>query len=139
MSESVAELPSFGGSLAVSFVSLGLVCLLAYVGLSWLARRLPRAPGGMRILARHQLEPRRTLYVVDVAGRAFLLGSAETGMNLVAELTPDEVARLQADVGDEKSTRSGIGGLWSSLRPRTPDTKRPDRSRLSDAAHGGDQ
>ncbi len=106
-----------GGSLALSFFSLGLVCLLAYVSLMWLARRLPQSRGGMRVLARHQLEPRRSLFVVKVAERTFLLGSAESGVNLVAELSAEEAAQLQsASVG---VVEHGVGAsLWAAWQRR---------------------
>ena len=116
MPEPVAELPSFGSSLAVSLLSLGLVCLLAYVGLRWLARRLPRSQSAMRVLARHQLEPRRSLYVVEVVGRYFLLGSAETGLSLVAELGAGEIGPLRAEAGSDMAPPGS--GLWAALRGR---------------------
>lgn len=98
MSDTVGELPSVAGSLGLTFLSLGLVCLLAYVALHWLARRAPRGLGaGMRVLARCQLEPRRQLVAVEVAGRFFLLGSAEGGLSLVAELTAEEAATLRVN------------------------------------------
>jgi flagellar protein FliO/FliZ len=87
MPESPVELPSLGGSLAVSFLSLGLVCFLAYVGLHWLARRgAGGGSSGIRLLSRLPLEPKRSLCVVEVAGRLFLIGCSETGVALISEL-----------------------------------------------------
>src|SRR3569623_1540854 len=69
--DSSGSLPGLGGSLAVSLVSLGVVCLLAYVALKLLSRRgLGRPNGPIKVLARCPLEPRRALYVVETAGRA---------------------------------------------------------------------
>jgi flagellar biosynthetic protein FliO len=82
-----AELPSLGGSIALSFLSLGLVCLLAYVALKWLSKRgVGRSEGPLQVLARCPLEPRRSIYVVQAAGRCFLVGVGDGPMALLAEL-----------------------------------------------------
>lgn len=88
MSEQVVELPGLGGSLAISLLSLGLVCLLAYVTLRWLGQRgVGRARGAaVRVVARCPLEPRRSVYVIEASGRYFLIGAGEGGMSLLAEL-----------------------------------------------------
>jgi flagellar biosynthetic protein FliO len=87
MGPSASELPSLGGSIALSFVSLGLVCLLAYVALRWLSRRgLGHTSGPLKLLARCPLEPRRSVYLIEAAGRCFLVGVGEGPMALLAEL-----------------------------------------------------
>ena len=58
--DSSGSLPGLGGSLAVSLVSLGVVCLLAYVALKLLSRRgVGRPNGPIKVLARCPLEPHR--------------------------------------------------------------------------------
>lgn len=105
-----------GGSLAVSFLSLGLVCLVAYLSLTWLARRMPQGRGAMKVLARQQLEPRRSLFVVKVADRTFLLGSAESGVNLVAELSAEEASQIHAAT---HVARQSVGAsLWAAWQRR---------------------
>jgi len=85
-------LPGFGGSLAISLVSLGVVCLIAYVALKFLSRRgFGRANGPITVLARCPLEPRRALYVVETAGRCFLIGVGDGPMTMLAELGAAEV------------------------------------------------
>jgi flagellar biosynthetic protein FliO len=84
---SAAELPSLGGSIALSFVSLGIVCLLAYVALRWMSRRgVGRSDGPLQVIARCSLEPRRSAYIVKAAGRCFLIGVGDGPMALLAEL-----------------------------------------------------
>jgi len=91
--EAAGQLPGLGGSLAVSLVSLGLVCLIAYVSLRLLGRRgVGRASGPIRVLARCPLEPRRALYLVETAGRCFLVGVGEGPMTMLAEVGAAEVA-----------------------------------------------
>jgi flagellar biosynthetic protein FliO len=87
-----AELPSLGGSLAVSMLALGLVCLLAWVALRWLSRRgVGTGMGPMRVVARLPLEPRRSVYLIEAAGRCFLVGAGEGPMSLLAEVDPKAV------------------------------------------------
>lgn len=87
--ESAGQLPGLGGSLAVSLVSLGVVCLIAYLSLRFLSRRgVGRAAGPIRVLARCPLEPRRSLYLVEAAGRCFLVGVGDGPMTMLAEVAP---------------------------------------------------
>lgn len=82
-----APLPSLGGALGVALLSLGLVCVLAYGVLRFLARRgVGRPSGPIRVLARASLEPRRSLYLVEVAGRRLLLGVGDGPTTTLADL-----------------------------------------------------
>jgi flagellar biosynthetic protein FliO len=88
-----AELPSLGGSIALSFVSLGLVCLLSYLALRWLSGRgVGRPDGPLRVLARCPLEPRRSVYLIETAGRCFLVGVGDGPMALLAEVDRAKVS-----------------------------------------------
>ena len=92
MGAQATELPGLGGSLLLSFASLGVVCLVAYVFLRWLSGRgVGRAAGPLRVLARCPLEPRRSVYLIETAGRCFLVGVGEGPMSLLAEVDRDKV------------------------------------------------
>ena len=111
--EGAAELPGIGGSLAVSLASLGIVCLLAYVSLRFLARRgLGRTSfggaGPIKVLARCSLEPRRSLYLIEAAGRCFLVGVGDGPMAVLAELGAAEVASATAAAA-AASADGGVG------------------------------
>jgi flagellar protein FliO/FliZ len=95
MGDSAAQLPGIGWqSLALSFASLGVVCVLAWGALRLLAGRgIGRASGAVRVLARCPLEPRRSVYVVEVAGRCFLLGVGDGPMALLAELDGEKIPK----------------------------------------------
>jgi flagellar biosynthetic protein FliO len=82
------QLPGIGWpSLALSFVSLGAVCVVAYLALRLLAGRgVGRASGAVRVVARCALEPRRSVYVIEAAGRCFLVGVGDGPMAMLAEL-----------------------------------------------------
>jgi flagellar biogenesis protein FliO len=43
------------------------------------------------VLARCPLEPRRSIYLVETAGRCFLVGAGEGPMTMLAEVSADEV------------------------------------------------
>jgi flagellar biosynthetic protein FliO len=91
-------LPTLGwGSLAMSFASLGVVCLLAYVALKWLAGRgVGRSMGAVKVLARCPLEPRRSVYLIETAGRCFLVGVGDGPMSLLAEVDAAKVHETSA-------------------------------------------
>jgi flagellar biosynthetic protein FliO len=90
--DGAGSLPGFGGSLAISLVSLGVVCVIAYVTLRFLGRRGLGKPGGpIKVMARYPLEPRRSLYVIETAGRCFLIGVGDGPMTMLAELGAAEV------------------------------------------------
>jgi flagellar biosynthetic protein FliO len=88
MGGSGSDLAGLGGSLALSFVSLAVVCVVAYGVLRWLARK----PGGggscISVLGRCHLEPRRSVYLLCVGGRCFLVGVGDGTMSLLAEIEP---------------------------------------------------
>ena len=87
-------------SLALSLASLGVVCLVAWVALRLLAGRgVGRASGAIRVVARCPLEPRRSVYVVEAAGRCFLVGVGDGPMSLLAELDADKLAATEAAAG----------------------------------------
>ncbi len=103
MGASASDLPGFGGSLALSFVSLGVVCLAAYLILRWFAHRgVGRADASIRVVGRCLLEPRRSVYLIEAGGRCFLVGVGDGPMSLLAEI---DRAALPAD--DASATRPG--------------------------------
>jgi flagellar biosynthetic protein FliO len=114
---------NLGGSLAVTFLSLGLVCLLAYVSLKWLGRRgVGQGNGPLRIVARLPLEPRRTLFLVEVAGRCFLIGAGEGAMSTLAEIDRDKLESEELLRERARSSRGGIrfAEVLARLRSRLP-------------------
>jgi flagellar biosynthetic protein FliO len=90
-----AAAASYGDLLITSIVVLAIVCVVAFVVVRLVGRFL--ATGRMRgahlvdVIARVPLEPRRSLFVVDVAGKTLLLGTSETGIALLSELDGNEV------------------------------------------------
>jgi flagellar biogenesis protein FliO len=81
--------------LVTSLLVLGVVCVVAFVAVRLLGRVLAtgRARGAylMDVVARVPLEPRRSLYVVEVAGKTLLVGTSEMGLSVLSELDASEV------------------------------------------------
>src|SRR5947207_11354136 len=88
-----AQVPGLGwDSLALSFASLGVVCLVAWGALRLLAGRgVGKASGAVKVIARCPLEPRRSVYVIEAAGRSFLIGVGEGPMTVLAELDGEKL------------------------------------------------
>lgn len=118
MGDAAAPLPGLGWeSLTLSFASLGVVCLVAWGTLRLLAGRgVGKASGAIRVVARCPLEPRRSVFVIETAGRCFLVGVGDGPMALLAELDADKLPRqpeaASARFGDvlARVLGRGLGG-----------------------------
>jgi flagellar biogenesis protein FliO len=98
---------SYGDLLVTSLVVLGGVCIAAFVVVRVVGRFLAtgRTRGAhlLDVVARLPLEPRRSLYVVEAAGKTLLVGTSEMGLSVLSELDGDEVrtrAALRPSFGD---------------------------------------
>ena len=56
-----------------------------------------RSVGNERVRYRLELEPKRSIYVVELAGRNLVLASSEAGIQLLTELDDRALARLPAE------------------------------------------
>jgi len=101
MGDGAAQIPGMGWeSVMLSFASLGVVCLVAWGTLRLLAGRgVGKASGAIRVVARCPLEPRRSVFVIETAGRCFLVGVGDGPMALLAELDADKLPKPQESVG----------------------------------------
>jgi flagellar biogenesis protein FliO len=108
---------SYGDLLVTSLVVLGAVCVAAYVLVRLVGRFL--ATGRVRgahlldVIARVPLEPRRSLYVVEVAGKTLLVGTSEMGLSVLSELDGGEV---RARAIDRPSFGELVRAAWSRRR-----------------------
>jgi flagellar biosynthetic protein FliO len=97
------------GSIAVAWIVLAALLLAAAL---WL-RRGGASQRGLRVLARLPLEPRRSLLVVEIAGRTLLLASSESGISMLVELDAAAAASFATQPRE-------ASGLLSLLTARTP-------------------
>jgi flagellar protein FliO/FliZ len=121
---------SYGDLLVTSLLVLGAVCIAAFVAVRLFGRLLSagRARGThlMDVVARVPLEPRRSLYVVEVAGKTLLVGTSEMGLSVLSELDSNAVrSRVEARptfgelVRQAWLKRRGAGG--GPVTPSAPD------------------
>jgi flagellar biogenesis protein FliO len=108
---------SYGDLLVMSLVVLGGVCVAAFVIVRLVGRVLAtgRARGAhlLDVVARVPLEPRRSLYVVEVAGKTLLVGTSEMGLSVLSEL---DGAEVRARVVERPSFAELVRAAWSRRR-----------------------
>jgi flagellar biogenesis protein FliO len=108
---------SYGDLLVTSLVVLGVVCVAAFALVRLVGRFL--ATGRVRgahlldVIARVPLEPRRSLYVVEVAGKTLLVGTSEMGLSVLSELDGGEV---RARMVERPSFGEMVRAAWSRRR-----------------------
>src|SRR5512140_1661209 len=109
---------SYGDLLVTSLVVLGGVCIAAFaiVRLAgrWFATGRSRGAQLLDVVARLPLEPRRSLYVVEVAGKTLLVGTSEMGLSVLSELDGGE---LRARVAERPSFGELVRSAWQRRRP----------------------
>lgn len=117
MPGSGSEAASYGDLLITSLVVLAAVCVAAFVVVRFLGRFLAtgRARGAhlLDVVARVPLEPRRSLYVVDVAGKTLLVGTSEMGLSVLSELDRGEV---QSRVVEKPTFAELVRNAWAKRR-----------------------
>src|SRR5262245_63726892 len=110
---------SYGDLLVTSLVVLGAVCIAAFALVRLIGRWFTtgRSRGGhlLDVVARVPLEPRRSLYVVEVAGKTLLVGTSEMGLSVLSELDGSEVkSRVQA----QQSFGELVRAAWQRRKAR---------------------
>jgi flagellar protein FliO/FliZ len=113
MPGSGVETASYGDLLATSLVVLGVVCVAAFVLVRlvgrWMVTGRTKGASLLDVVARVPLEPRRSLYVVEVAGKTLLVGTSEMGITMLSELDGSEV---RARVVPRQSFADLVRGAW---------------------------
>jgi flagellar biogenesis protein FliO len=89
---------AYGSYLVQTFITLVVVCALAFVVL-WGARRLGigRATGSVKLVGHLPLDARRAIYLVKVGTHVFVVGVAEGGMTKLGELPDGEVPKEEPE------------------------------------------
>ena len=110
--------PGIGwSSVTLSLASLGVVCVVAWGALRLLAGRgVGKASGAVRVVARCPLEPRRSVYVIEAAGRCFLVGVGDGPMTVLAELDGDKLQGAPEAGG--AAVRRGAGARAGAASPK---------------------
>jgi flagellar protein FliO/FliZ len=115
----------YGSALLRMLAALVVVCVLAYVVLRFGLRRLagpsPRA-SRMRVLERCPLGSGKALWIVRVGQRTFLVGAAEQGLNMLAELSASDLA--SADQEQSETSRPRFADVFARALGRKPASPR---------------
>lgn len=92
---------SFLWMLAQTILALALVCGLAYLIFRVILPRLTVNYGSnnmVRVVDRIGLEARKSLYVIEVAGKWMLVASSESGVHLIAELNAESARIAEEEI-----------------------------------------
>jgi flagellar biogenesis protein FliO len=110
---------SYGDLLLTSLVVLGGVCVAAFLVVRfvgrWVATGRARGAHLLDVVARVPLEPRRSLYVVEVAGKTLLVGTSEMGLSVLSEL---DAAEVKARVVPRTTFVDLVRAAWEKRRQR---------------------
>ena len=117
---------SYGDLLVTSLIVLGVVCVAAFVAVRVFGRLLStgRARGAhlMNVVSRVPLEPRRSLYVVEVAGKTLLVGTSEMGLSVLSEL---DGAAVEARKVVQPSFSDMVRNAWLRRKGGKPADAKP--------------
>ena len=103
--------------LLTSLLVLAVVCLVAWLVVRHGGRWLSSLRGHdslLTVIARVPLEPRRSLYVVEVAGKTLLVGTSEMGLSVLSEL---DGAIVRAELG-QRPRGGGLAALVHAAAER---------------------
>lgn len=92
---------SFFYMLFQTLVALAFVCGLAYVIFRVILPKLTTNYGSnnmMRVVDRIGIDTRKSLYIVEVTGRWFLVASSENGMQMISELDAKNAAEAEQEI-----------------------------------------
>lgn len=96
--------PSLGWMLLRTLVVLALVVALIYLTLNWGLRKLMgvkglpgQGSGVVKVMERIPLDPKRSLFVIQVAEEYLLLGGGEGAVNLLAKIDREAMEKIKAE------------------------------------------
>jgi flagellar biogenesis protein FliO len=98
------------GQLVLTSFAFVVVIVAMYWGAAIARRKLgigahTVAPGALKVVGKRPLEPNKALYVVKIADRYVLVGSAEGSINLIDHITADEFSQM-TDVEEAKPAKA---------------------------------
>ncbi len=94
--------PNYGWLLIkTGFVLVG-ICFTAFIALKYVSKVHVRSQGPMKILGRLPIEGRRSVVVIDIAGKTLIVGNSEAGMHTLGELDGDQRGHFEKDSSHDK-------------------------------------
>ncbi|MEA2174004.1 MAG: flagellar protein FliO/FliZ [Blastocatellia bacterium] len=117
---------SFFLMLVQTLLALGLVCGLAYVIFRWVLPRLQNFGGAgnhlVRVVDRVGIDTRKSLYVIEVAGRWLLVASSEAGVQLISELDAANAEEAAEALDRQRPSFGGQGRGTGAAEEASPET-----------------
>ena len=85
---------SYAGYLLETFITLGVVCALAFVVL-YGARRfgIGRASGSIKLVGQLPLDARRAIYLVRIGESVLVVGASEGGLTKLGEIPAEQLPK----------------------------------------------
>jgi flagellar biogenesis protein FliO len=90
-------------------MALALASAALLIGFRAVAAR-PAATAGMRVLGRLALEPRRSIYLVEIGGRCFVVGVGDGPMAMLGEVEPPPAGAPVEEPALARAWRRVVGG-----------------------------
>lgn len=104
--------------LVQTIFALALVCGLAYLIFRVILPRLAVNYGSknmVRVVDRIGLEARKSLYVIEVAGKWMLVASSESGVQFIAELDPADARLAEEEILKARQMPAGNSALTKNF------------------------
>lgn len=94
-----------------TFLALAFVCGLAYVIFRVLLPKFTTNFGSnnmMRVVDRIGLDTRKSLYIIEVTGRWFMVAASESGVQMISELDAKEAAEAERVIVEKRQLPNGM-------------------------------
>lgn len=94
-----------------TLLALAFVCGLAYLIFRVLLPRFTTNFGAnnmMRVVDRIGLDTRKSLYIIEVTGRWFLVAASEGGVQMISELDAKEAAEAERVIVENRQMPNGV-------------------------------
>lgn len=94
-----------------TFLALAFVCGLAYVIFRVLLPKFTTNFGAnnmMRVVDRIGLDTRKSLYIIEVTGRWFMVASSESGVQMISELDAKEAAEAERVIVEKRQLPNSV-------------------------------
>jgi flagellar biogenesis protein FliO len=91
-------------------IGLTLASAALLIALRALARPAGSSTAGMRVRGRLALEPRRSIYLVEIGGRCFVVGVGDGPMAMLAEVEPPPATEATDEPALARAWRRVVGG-----------------------------
>lgn len=118
---------NFWGEFFHMMMTLGFIIILILVSV-WVLKKIMRGrvqtlnrSNGIKILERRPLNPKASLYLVDILGKGVVISESQSGIQVITEFSHDtNIKELYEEMLDQHSPSTGIKeSLTSKLRKLT--------------------